>query len=134
MVHAEMKKRPSAQKLMQCSMFNSEHLLFIESIGELSLKAPREFLEVISKMEPKVAGLSRAVCAHKILPNLARTLQIAVNDFPLRDAREGCRQVRLFTIACASLFISFFDILFFHAASERSQFKCPSTCCRNWRP
>ena len=83
-LHADMKKRPTAQKLCESAMFHSEHLQFIESIGELSLKAPKEFLEVISQMEPKVAGLSRAVCAHKILPNLARTLQIAINDFPLR--------------------------------------------------
>lgn len=82
--HADMKKRPTAQKLSESAMFHSEHLQFIESIGELALKQPKEFLEVISQMEPKVAGLSRAVCAHKILPNLARTLQIAINDFPLR--------------------------------------------------
>lgn len=83
-LHVDMKKRPTAQKLCESAMFHSEHLQFIESIGELALKAPKEFLEVISQMEPKVAGLSRAVCAHKILPNLARTLQIAINDFPLR--------------------------------------------------
>jgi len=83
-LHTDMKKRPTAQKLSESAMFNSEHLQFIESIGELALKAPKEFLELITQMEPKVAGLSRAVCAHKILPNLARTLQIAINDFPLR--------------------------------------------------
>lgn len=83
-LHSDMKKRPTAQKLAESAMFNSEHLQFIESIGELSLKAPKEFLEVLGKMEPKVAGLSRAVCGHKILPNMARTLQIAINDFPLR--------------------------------------------------
>jgi len=92
MVHSDYKKRPSASKLCQCAMFNSEHLQFIESLGELSLKQPKEFLEVVSKLEPKLAGLSRAVCAHKILPNLSRALQIAINDFSVRDAREGCRQ------------------------------------------
>jgi SCY1-like protein 1 len=84
MLHADMKKRPSAQKLLESALFASEHLAFIESIGELALKEPKEFLDVVAKMEPKVAGLSRAVCAHKILPNLARTLQNAINDFPQR--------------------------------------------------
>lgn len=93
MIHAEYKKRPTPLKLCQSAMFNSEHMQFIESIGELSMKAPKDFLDVISKMEPKVAGLSKSVCAHKILPNLSRTLQIAINDFPNRDARESCRQV-----------------------------------------
>lgn len=83
-LHTDMKKRPTAQKLVESAMFHSEHLTFIESIGELSLKGPKEFLDVLGKMEPKVAGLSRAVCGHKILPNMARTLQIAINDFPLR--------------------------------------------------
>eukprot|EP00428_Durinskia_dybowskii_P062733 CAMPEP_0170366082 /NCGR_PEP_ID=MMETSP0117_2-20130122/6235_1 /TAXON_ID=400756 /ORGANISM="Durinskia baltica, Strain CSIRO CS-38" /LENGTH=724 /DNA_ID=CAMNT_0010620661 /DNA_START=444 /DNA_END=2618 /DNA_ORIENTATION=- len=92
MLHPEMKKRPTAQKLLECALFNSEDLAFIQSIGELALKEPKEFLELIAKLEPKVAGLSRAVCAHKILPNLARTLQNAINDFPQRDARENCRQ------------------------------------------
>lgn len=93
MLQHDTKKRPSAAKLCQSSMFHSEDMLFIESIGELSLKSPKEFLEVISKMEDKLTVLSKPVCAHKILPNIARSLQIAMNDFPLRDAREGCRQV-----------------------------------------
>ena len=84
MLHVDMKKRPTAQKLLESALFNSEHLQFIESIGELALKEPREFLDIVAKMEPKVAGLSRAVCGHKILPNLARTLQNAINDFPQR--------------------------------------------------
>lgn len=89
-LHADYKKRPTAQKLVESAMFHSEHLTFIESIGELSLKQPKEFLEVLGKMEPKVAGLSRAVCGHKILPNMARTLQIAINDFPLRGELTIC--------------------------------------------
>lgn len=84
MLNPEVKKRPTAQKLVDSALFNSEDLAFIQSIGELALKEPREFLELIAKLEPKVAGLSRAVCAHKILPNLARTLQNAINDFPQR--------------------------------------------------
>lgn len=84
MLHADMKRRPTPQKLLESSMFSSEHLALVESIGELALKEPKEFLELVAKVEPKLQGLSRAVCAHKILPNLARTLQIAINDFPLR--------------------------------------------------
>ena len=49
--------------------------------------------QVISKLEPSVADISKSICAYKILPNIARILQMAVNDFPNRDAREICRQV-----------------------------------------
>jgi serine/threonine protein kinase len=86
MLNADMKKRPTAQKLIESAMFSSEHLALVESIGELALKEPKEFLELVAKLEPKLQGLSRAVCAHKILPNLARTLQVAINDFPQRGA------------------------------------------------
>lgn len=93
MLQQDFKKRPTSNKLCQSSMFNSEDMQFIENIGELSLKSPKEFLEVISKMEDKINVLSKSVCAYKILPNISRSLQIAINDFPIRDAREISRQV-----------------------------------------
>eukprot|EP01036_Dinobryon_divergens_P032364 gene32364-41931_t len=82
MVGAEIKKRPPCNKLSQCAIFNSDYIKLLENIDEL----------VISKLEPSVADISKSICAYKILPNIARILQMAVNDFPNRDAREICRQ------------------------------------------
>lgn len=93
MVHAEIKKRPSAAKLAQSVVFNSDYIKLLESINDLSLKSPKEAVEVIGQLEPKIVELSKAMCAYKILPNVCRTLQMAINDFPNRDAREACRLV-----------------------------------------
>ena len=93
MVGNETKKRPPCKKLSQCAIFNSDYIKLLESIDELALKSSKEALEVISKLEPSVADISKSICAYKILPNISRILQMAVNDFPNRDAREACRQV-----------------------------------------
>lgn len=111
MLQADMRKRPTAQKLAESAMFGSEHLAFIESIGELALKEPKEFLEVVGRIEPKLAGLSRAVCAHKILPNLARTLQHAIYDFPLRGKRgRGCPRREVVHASLTLLSVCIFSI------------------------
>jgi serine/threonine protein kinase len=93
MVHSDIKKRPTALKLSQSAVFNSDYIKLLENINELSLKSPKEALDVLGLLEPKVSELSKSMCAHKILPNVCRTLQIAINDFSNRDARESCRQV-----------------------------------------
>lgn len=93
MMHTEIKKRPSAVKLAQSAVFNSDYIKLLESINDLSLKSPKEAVEVIGQLEPKIVELSKAMCAYKILPNVCRTLQMAINDFPNRDAREACRLV-----------------------------------------
>lgn len=101
MLHAEIKKRPSAAKLAQSALFNSDYIKLLESINDLSLKSPKEAVEVIGQLEPKIVELSKAMCAYKILPNVCRTLQMAINDFPNRDAREACRLVSC--VACNSV-------------------------------
>jgi serine/threonine protein kinase len=93
MIHSDIKKRPTALKLSQSAVFNSDYIKLLDSINELSLKSPKDALEVLGMLEPKVSELSKSMCAHKILPNVCRTLQIAINDFSNRDARESCRQV-----------------------------------------
>ncbi len=93
MLHAEIRKRPTALKLSQSAVFSSEYVRLLESISELPLKSSKEALEVMGQLEPKIAALSKSMCAHKILPNVCRSLQMAINDFPNRDAREACRQV-----------------------------------------
>mmetsp|Transcript_3639 Transcript_3639/g.4984 ORF Transcript_3639/g.4984 Transcript_3639/m.4984 type:complete len:813 (+) Transcript_3639:41-2479(+) len=93
MLSPDLKKRPPCNKLSQCAVFNSDYIRLLESIDELALKSSsKEALEVIAKLEPTVADISRSICAYKIMPNIARILQMAVNDFPNRDAREACRQ------------------------------------------
>ncbi len=92
MLHTDIKKRPTAAKLLQSALFNSDYIKLLESINQLTLKSPKEALEVMAQLDPKVAELSKSMCAHKILPNVCRTLQMAINDFPNRDAREACRQ------------------------------------------
>lgn len=92
MINEDMKKRPTAKKLEQFSVFVSEHMKLLESVEELPLKTVKEVLEVIELLEPQVEEIPKSVSGHKILPSLCRTLQIAINDFSKRDARESCRQ------------------------------------------
>lgn len=93
MLHTEIRKRPTAQKLSQSAVFNSEHTKLLESISELALKPSKDALAVMGQLEGQIGELSKSMCAHKILPNVCRSLQMAINDFPNRDAREACRQV-----------------------------------------
>lgn len=86
------KRRPPASQLFKAPVFNTDHIMLLSSLGELSIKPPSESLEIIGQLSTKVGGIPKSVCLHKILPALARALQMAVNDFSNRDSREACRQ------------------------------------------
>lgn len=92
MLHQDMKKRPSALKLSTCALFTSDHIKLLENIDELALKSSKEALDVIGGLEPTVASISQSICSYKLLPNINRILQMALNDFPNRDSRESSRQ------------------------------------------
>eukprot|EP01038_Epipyxis_sp_PR26KG_P008742 gene8742-11813_t len=92
MTSADVKKRPSSNKLLSNPCFNTESIRLLESIGELNLKTPKEQMEVFNQIEPRVNELASSICVYKIVPCLIQTLQISVNDFANRDARETCRQ------------------------------------------
>jgi hypothetical protein len=91
MVHIDIKKRPSAQKLTICALFTTDHIKLLENIDELALKSSKDALDCISALEPTVDTISHSICSYKILPNVNRILQMALNDFPNRDAREASR-------------------------------------------
>ena len=66
----------------------------MSSLGDLAaLKPASETLEALNQLSEKVAILPTSICVFKILPCLARTLQMASTDFNNRDSREACRQV-----------------------------------------
>jgi SCY1-like protein 1 len=93
-IHSDPKKRPSTQKLITIKAFNSDYIKIMENIQEFNIKGPNEILEVMRQLDSLLPEMTVALCSHKLLPNLARVLQRAVNDFQLRDARETARQVR----------------------------------------
>lgn len=94
MMSIDPKRRPTASQLSKCPIFTSESIQLMASLGDLvALKPANETLEILGKLIEKVPILPMSICIHKILPNVARTLQMACTDFNNRDSRESCRQV-----------------------------------------
>jgi hypothetical protein len=92
-VHNDIKKRPLAKKLLTTATFTSEYIQILESVQEFSVKGPKEILEAIAQLDPLLPQMAISICAHKVLPSLCKVLQIAINDFQIRDSRETARQV-----------------------------------------
>ena len=92
MLVVDVKRRPTAGQLAQCPIFNSEQVKLFVSLGDLAIKPPADSLEILGNLSSRVSEVPRAVCIHKILPSVSRALQMVVNDFPTRNARESCRQ------------------------------------------
>jgi SCY1-like protein 1 len=86
--------------LLQTSTFNSDYINILENVQEFSLKGPKEILESIKLLDPLLPQMPVAICSHKVLPNICRVLQISLNDFQNRDARENCRQA---IVVCVDL-------------------------------
>eukprot|EP01031_Cornospumella_fuschlensis_P036732 gene36732-44555_t len=92
MVHHDAKKRPTAKKLLSAKSFNSDYIKIMENIQEFNIKGPKEILDVMGQLDGLLPQMTVALCSYKLLPNLCRVLQRAVNDFQNRDARETARQ------------------------------------------
>jgi len=93
MLNVDPKRRPTASQLIKCPVFTSEGIKLLISLGELAaLKPAAENLACLSQITERVGTLPVSICIHKILPSLARTLQMACTDFSNRDSREACRQ------------------------------------------
>lgn len=92
MLVVDIKKRPTAGQLAQCPIFNSEQVKLYISLGDLAIKPPSDSLEILGNLTSRVPEIPRTVCIHKILPSVGRALQMALNDFSTRNARESCRQ------------------------------------------
>ena len=109
MMSTDPKRRPTASQLSKCPVFSSESIQLMASLGELAaLKPANESLEVLGKLVDKVPILPTSICVHKILPSLARTLQMACTDFNNRDSREACRQVN-YNLDIILDFLTFFS-------------------------
>jgi hypothetical protein len=93
MVGSTYKKRPTAKKLLSLSTFHSNYMKILENIQEFSLKSNKEILESIEQMNPLLSFITVSICNYKLLPNIMRILQMNINDYSNRDAREGVRQV-----------------------------------------
>lgn len=101
MMSVDPKRRPTASQLIKCPVFTSESIKLMASLGELAaLKPANESLEILGQLSEKVPILPMSICVHKILPSLARTLQMACTDFTNRDSRESCRQVGVMRRLC----------------------------------
>ena len=121
MLSVDPKRRPTASQLAKCPVFNSENIKLMASLGDLAaLKPANETLEALGQLSEKVAMLPVSICIHKILPSLARTLQMACTDFSNRDSRESCRQV------CYTAKPSWFSVLL-HCCLR---LRMPDQCCR----
>ncbi|RYH16009.1 hypothetical protein EON65_30820 [archaeon] len=92
MVHHEAKKRPTAKKLLTAKSYNSDYIKIMENIQEFNIKGPKEILEVMAQLDSLLPQMTVALCSYKLLPNLCRVLQRAINDFQVRDSRETARQ------------------------------------------
>lgn len=95
-LNPDIKKRPQAKKLLTTSVFNSDYIKILENIQEFSLKNPKEILEAIGQLDSLIPQMAISICNYKLLPSVNKVLQISVNDFQNRDAREGARQVTFF--------------------------------------
>jgi SCY1-like protein 1 len=85
-------KRPTASQLLKVPVFNSDDIKLLVSLGELAgLKPANESLGTLKELSTKVDAIPTTICVHKILPSVARALQMACTDFANRDARELCR-------------------------------------------
>ena len=62
-------------------------------VGDLTIKPTSEVITILTSLVPKASVIPRPVCEHKIIPAVSRVLQMAVNDFGIRDSRENARQV-----------------------------------------
>ena len=128
MMSTDPKRRPTASQLSKCPVFTSDSIKLMASLGDLeALKPAAESLEILTQLSEKIPNLPVSICVHKILPSLARTLQMACTDFNNRDSREACRQVRkknhnsaaqYFVIAICDLF-SCYAILYICVALKR---------------
>lgn len=105
-VSSDMKKRPQAAKLLQTAVFNSDYIKILENVQEFAIKGQKEILESIKELDPLLPQMTVPICSHKVLPSVCKVLQIAVNDFQNRDARESCRQVTL----PLTVVLTFFDL------------------------
>lgn len=92
MVHNDPKKRPTAKKLLSAKSYNSDYIKIMENIQEFNIKGPKEILEVMTQLDGLLSQMTVALCSYKLLPNLCRVLQRAINDFQIRDSRETARQ------------------------------------------
>ena len=92
MLVVDIKRRPTSGQLAQCPIFNSEQVQLLISLGDLAIKPPSDSLEILGNLASRVSEIPKAVCIYKILPSVGRALQMALNDFPTRNARESCRQ------------------------------------------
>ena len=97
MLSVDQKRRPTASQLAKCPVFTSDNIKLMSSLGDLAaLKPASETLEALNQLSEKVPILPTSICVFKILPCLARTLQMASTDFNNRDSREACRQVNTY--------------------------------------
>lgn len=91
MQSVEAKRRPTAVQLLRLSVFSSEQISLLVSLGELSIKPVMEAVTILKDVSARISDLTQSVCIHKILPSVAQALQMAANDFQNRDARETSR-------------------------------------------
>lgn len=91
MISMEAKRRPTSSQLSKLPIFNSEHINLLISLGELSIKPPTESIEILGQVASQIQNIPKSVCIYKILPSVAKSLRMAINDFSNRDSRESCR-------------------------------------------
>ncbi len=99
-IHQEVRKRPTAKKLLQTSTFNSDYIKILESVQEFSVKNPKEILESITQIEPLLPQIAISICNYKLLPGVCKVLQLSIVDFQNRDLREQSRQA---IVVCVDL-------------------------------
>jgi SCY1-like protein 1 len=92
MISMEAKRRPSSSQLSKLPIFNSDHINLLLSLGELSIKPANESIQILGQVASQIQNIPKSVCIYKILPSVAKSLRMAINDFSNRDSRESCRQ------------------------------------------
>jgi len=90
-IHEEIRKRPTAKKLLQTSTFNSDYIKILENVQEFSVKSAKDILESITQIEPLLSQITVPVCNYKLLPGVCKVLQSSITDFQNRDLREASR-------------------------------------------
>jgi hypothetical protein len=93
MIHNDIRRRPTATHALKYPLFNSEHISLLASLGEMAIKSTTEIVDILGNISNQVNTIPKSICLYKLLPSVSRVMQMSVNDFNNRDARESCRQV-----------------------------------------
>ena len=94
MLQVDIAKRPRAGQILRSDLFKTDYIMLMDKVAEISTKTNVEIcdmLDGLSAADP--SQLSSFLVVTKVVPAVSHSFKLAIKDFPIRDAREGCRRI-----------------------------------------